>query len=267
MSYADRRTVIAALVNSNWTTTPVHWPGENRTPPAKTQSKTAPAAFIEVVFESIAAERVTPVWSQFDEAMELRYYEESIGQGENLMLQRIDELETFINSGDISSPPIYWMQPFMEPGTVDYGDEWNVATLRCPYIRFRDSSTTTELILAGQGSTQMTITQASHGFAAKDWIGDASGAWEKAIADGLGALATGVVSSVIDADTFVLTTIGNVKLTTHGWGSTPAPLYLSQTVAGAATLTDPTTRLSQQIATVADADRIIVNQYVAVDKG
>jgi len=266
VSYENQRTAIAALVNENWTTTPVVWPDANFKAPAYTRSRSAPAAFIEVRVESIGADRVTPVWTEFRGAMELRYYQEPIGS-EQLLLQRVDALEAIINVGHIGSPIIYWDAPFLEPGGVEYGEEWTQATLRCPFRRYRDSTTTEILTLAGQGDTQITITETAHGFSRDDFVGESGGSWAKAIADGVGPLADGVVSAVIDADTFVLTVIGAVKLTGHAWGSAVVQLYLSQSTAGAATSTAPTTGLSQQVATVVDANRIFVNQYPAVNMG
>lgn len=86
-------------------------------------------------------------------------------------------------------------------------------------------------------STRNTFTQASHTFAAEDVLYHNGTVWVKGLADDAEtARAVGVVESVV-GDDFVLVFGGDIALT----GKTPGALYyLSPTVAGALTATEPT---------------------------
>jgi hypothetical protein len=90
---------------------------------------------------------------------------------------------------------------------------------------------------ASGSSTRNTFTQADHTFTAEDVIYHNGTIWVKALADDAEtARAVGVVESV-DGDDFVLVFGGDIALT----GKTPGALYyLSPTVAGALTATEPT---------------------------
>jgi hypothetical protein len=161
----------------------------------------------------------------------------------------------------------------MEPSNITFGDEWNKAQIRLPFKRMNAGgnpsggpSPAPEIItLAGQGATQITLVELSHGLSAGDFVGIASGTWSKAVADGVGPLSSGVVSTVVDDDTFVLTTVGAVRIDSHGW--TEGPLYLDQSTAGTATSSAPSSGIYQQVAIAVDDDRIIVNTYVAQNLG
>jgi hypothetical protein len=268
--YATARTAIATLFNANWSHSEVVFPGSDFTPPDPTGNASDPANWLQIDFEDELAERLTPEWVQYNGAILARYAEEAAGQGNAQILDRVDEITEFVQAAHTTSPIIYWDHPYLEPGGINYGDEHYIAELRCPFRRFQQLSSgggaavEGELILAGQGETQVTITQVGHPFAVGDWVGQ-SGTWVKSIADGIGTLAQGVVTTVVDADTFVLTAAGAVRITAHGWGSTPAALYLDQATAGAVTTTIPTSGLLQQVGTIVDADRIIVNQYLGVN--
>lgn len=102
------------------------------------------------------------------------------------------------------------------------------------------------------------ITQAAHGFAAKDWIGFDGTSWVKVAALEASPRCDGIVSSVIDANAFYFLPSGLLTLTGHGY--TAGPLYLSQVTAGAVTSTAPTSGVSQQVAIVYDANRLVVQQ-------
>jgi hypothetical protein len=266
--FANERTVVGTLLNSNWLTTTIAWPGADFTEPSRTADPTAPAAWVSFDLENLSSERLTPAWVQYNDAVEIEYNEEEAGQGDATMRTRIDTLMAIFNDAADVDGSIYFDEPFLEPSSIQYPGsvgEWRQATIRVPIRRFQDISTTQLLRLAGMGDTQMVITESGHGFAVGDWVGESSGTWSKAVADGVGVLSSGVVSTVVDANDFVLTTIGAVKIASHGWSA--GPLYLDQSTAGAATSSAPTTGISQQIAIAVDADRIIVNQYVAENFG
>lgn len=89
--------------------------------------------------------------------------------------------------------------------------------------------------IAARALTQ-TISQAAHGFVVGDWLRFNGATWVKAVATP-GLEAVGVVSNVIDPNTFILHLRG---LMTGFSGLTPgAPYFLSPTTAGAITATEP----------------------------
>jgi hypothetical protein len=265
---ANERTVVGTLVNSNWLTTGIAWPGATFATPSRTSDPTAPAAWVAFDLENLSRDRITPAWVQSNDAVEIDYYEEELHQGDALIRQRIDLLMAIFNDAADVDGSIYFDEPFLEPSTIQYPGakgEWRQATIRVPIRRFNDISTTELLRLAGMGDTQMVITETAHGGAVGDFFGESAGTWSKAIADGVGPLSSGVISTVIDVDNFVLTTVGAVKITAHGWSA--GPLYLDQSTAGTAGSSAPVTGIRQQVAIAVDADRIIVNQYIAENLG
>jgi hypothetical protein len=266
--FENERTVVGTLLNANWTTTSIAWPGATFATPSRTSDPTAPAAWVAFDLENLSRERLTPAWVQSNDAAEIEYYEEELHQGDSLIRQRVDDLMAIFNDAADVDGSIYFDEPFLEPSTIQYPGakgEWRQVTIRVPIRRFNDLTTTEILRLAGQGDTQIVITESAHGFAVGDFVGESSGTWSKAIADGVGVLSSGVVSTVIDVDTFVLTTVGAVKIASHGWSA--GPLYLDQSTAGDATSSSPVTGIRQQVALAVDTDNIIVNQYIAENLG
>jgi hypothetical protein len=103
--------------------------------------------------------------------------------------------------------------------------------------------TTTQAIanLGGGGDSSAVtkdIAQTGHGFVAENALYHNGTIYAKAKADSATTSdVVGIVSAVIDADNFTLTTSGNITLT----GATAGQYFLSDTTAGLATLTPPTT--------------------------
>lgn len=91
------------------------------------------------------------------------------------------------------------------------------------------------------GSTNILVSQANHGFTTGEVVRlSATNTYAKALADNAeNAEVAGIVSSVVDTNTFVYTQNG---LVTNGVPSVSAGtvLFLSDTVAGALTATEPT---------------------------
>jgi hypothetical protein len=103
------------------------------------------------------------------------------------------------------------------------------------------------------------INQTTHGFAVGDLVyRDSATTWAKAQADAEATLADGIVIHVEDANNCsVVTKDGTqVTITTHGL-TVPDAIYLSQSVAGAATSTIPANGLIQQVGKAIDANTII----------
>lgn len=105
----------------------------------------------------------------------------------------------------------------------------------------------------------ITISQAAHGFAAEDAVYVASGTWAKAQADSESTLAHGLVVGVPDTGTANISLGPIAKIAAHGLGAGGTKLYLSQGTAGLLTSTKPTTGIEQFVATVLDADRLLLH--------
>jgi hypothetical protein len=91
------------------------------------------------------------------------------------------------------------------------------------------------------GEVVVQVSQTAHGFVVGECLRWNGTQWVKAQANSVtNALAVGMVSAVYDTNSFALTLIGRVSKT--GWGLTPgAVYYLSDSVAGGITATEPTT--------------------------
>jgi len=91
------------------------------------------------------------------------------------------------------------------------------------------------------GDVVIQVSQTAHGFVVGEVLRWNGTQWTKAQANNAtNALAVGIVSAVHDVNSFALTLIG--KVTKTGWGLTPGSLYyLSDSVAGGITVTEPTT--------------------------
>lgn len=106
------------------------------------------------------------------------------------------------------------------------------------------------------------VTQAGHGFNVNDWVYVSSGTWAKARADSASTLAFGVVTEATDTDNFKVTlSHGKANIPSHGHGAAGTKVYLSQDTAGAGTTSAPTSGIKQHVATVFDADHLIVHDY------
>jgi len=102
------------------------------------------------------------------------------------------------------------------------------------------------------------ITQTAHGLAVKDVVYHNGTAWVKAVASVDSSTAQAIVTKVIDVNTFEITTHGVVTLTAHGL-TVGNYYWLSQTVAGLATATQPSSGISQGVLFVRDANTVFVD--------
>jgi hypothetical protein len=85
------------------------------------------------------------------------------------------------------------------------------------------------------------VNQTSHSFVVGDVIRRSSGSYIKAIATSkTNAKAVGIVSTVVDADNFIVVYKGNITVSTASWADGTV-YYLSDATAGALTSTAPTT--------------------------
>jgi hypothetical protein len=133
--------------------------------------------------------------------------------------------------------------------------QWNGLTVRSN----GSNSVIVDREVSASTSQKINVTQAAHAFTVDNWLHFNGTAWVKAQADAdLNCFATaGVVSSVTDANNFVLTTSGVFDTT----GLTVGPQYLSDATAGASTAVEPVTSgsISKPLGLAISTTRMIVN--------
>lgn len=100
-----------------------------------------------------------------------------------------------------------------------------------------DFTAAVEAAAPGGTSTRKTITQAAHGFSAKQAVYDNAGTWALAKADAIGTARVVAVIESVTTDTFVAVFGG--ELTVTGWAAN-TQYYLSDATAGLLTATQPT---------------------------
>ncbi len=115
-----------------------------------------------------------------------------------------------------------------------------VLTANQTWVKDPTNNFITAIELGNGGAVVTTVTQNNHGFIDGNVVFYNGAAYAKAKADtSADAEVIGIVTSVIDANTFQLTTNGSVTILS---GLTPGGIYfLSDSVAGTLTLTEPTT--------------------------
>ena len=115
--------------------------------------------------------------------------------------------------------------------------------------------------VGGGGGTVIEIEQAAHALAVGNGIYHNGTSWAKAQADANTTLSTYVVTEVIDVDNFVAYQFGRVELTAHGLGAAGEYHFLSSSVAGATTTTEPTSGYSCPLFYIESVDIIQVMAY------
>ena len=109
--------------------------------------------------------------------------------------------------------------------------------------------------IGGGGSTQFEVTQASHGFSVGEGIYHNGTNWVKGQADDSATLAYYVVTEVADANTFIAADFGRVEAASHGY-TVGQYYFLSESTAGLATTTEPSTGFSNPLFYVEDANTL-----------
>lgn len=114
--------------------------------------------------------------------------------------------------------------------------------------------------VGGAGGTTIEISQVAHGLAVGEGIYHNGTSWVKAQANDGATLATFVVTEVPDVDSFVAYQFGRVEVPLHGF-TIGEYYFLSNTVAGQPTLTEPTTDFSNPLFYVEDANTLQIMVY------
>jgi len=112
-----------------------------------------------------------------------------------------------------------------------------------------------------------TISSTGHGFVLYQQLyRDATDTWFLALADDQLTLKDGMITEVVDVDTFKVTHYGMIDAPAHGF-TLDSTYYLSDTLAGGITLVEPTDPLtfSQMTFEVVTADRLKIYDQVAID--
>ena len=112
-----------------------------------------------------------------------------------------------------------------------------------------------------------TVTLPGHGFALHQQIyRDSTDTWFLALADDELTLKDGMITDVMDVNTFKVTHYGMIDAPAHGF-TLDSTYYLSDTLAGSITLTEPVAAatFSQMAFEVVTADRLKIYDQIAVD--
>ena len=111
------------------------------------------------------------------------------------------------------------------------------------------------------------VTEVAHGFTVGQlvYLGPL-GLWHLAQADDETTFKDGMVTEIVDIDTFKVTHYGMIDAPAHGF-TLDSTYYLSDTLAGGITLVEPTDPLtfSQMTFEVVTADRLKIYDQVAID--
>lgn len=128
-----------------------------------------------------------------------------------------------------------------------------------------DASNWTAIADLSAASAWEMVTQIAHGFTVKQAVYWTGTAWALAIASSATTPALGIVTSVIDANTFVVTFSGKVTVTGHGL-TLNNYYWLDQATAGLANITQPVSGYVQELLFVRDANtlQITVGQMFSV---
>ncbi len=253
--YASERLLVGSLLSANFSAAPVLWPNAPFTPPTPTSPPATPASYVafELAYDNTEQTDFAGGY-RVDGRVELGVWVQQ-GCGDELMRSHMSTLYGIFDAVDSSG--IYFGEP--SPGELPTVEgDWYGRGLAIPFTHFGALTAAEVATLAGVGSTSRTISQTAHGLAAKDWVGFSGSSWGKVAATLAAVRCDGVVSAVLDADTFVLTSVGAVTLTGHGY--TLGPLYLSQGSAGAVTSSAPSSGVSQQVGVAIDANTVLVLQ-------
>lgn len=116
--------------------------------------------------------------------------------------------------------------------------------------------------VGGASGTVIEIDQPSHGFSVGNGIYHNGSAWAQAQANDGSTLATFVVTEVSpDGNSFVAYQFGRVEVPSHGFTEVGEYYFLSNTVAGQPTATEPTSDYSNPLFYVEDANTLQILVY------
>ncbi len=259
--YAGERLIIGTLLAANWTACPIFGPNEHIVPPGPSSDPANPASWIAWDHSYDRAEQITmDGGDQVEGSTDFSIWQER-HTGDSVIRAHMDRLDALFKAA--ATPAIQFRTA--EPGDYDTDDVGYGRLYSVPFIRWDLLSAGDLATLAGVGSTSRTVGQDGHGFAQKDWLAKdpGSGLWIKALAAQGEPRCDGVVSQVVDADTFLLTSTGVVSLPGHGWAD--GPLYLSQSTRGLGVTAPPSSGISRLLATVIGPSDVIVIQAQEVD--
>lgn len=243
MTWEAELSTVRQLLRSNWSTTPIAWPGEHFIRPDQTGLQNAPGAYLRVGWNH------DPAIQGGMTAQGVRVYPGLITimimiephVGTRLFREYADTISAIFRTEEPTADRIWFLEPWYRFHGQD--GEWVRADLNIPFTRLESFGVTDSADLAGSVSDVVTITDVAHGRAVGEAITWDEAAtplvWALAIGDGVQKLhLTGLVTSVPDVDTFRVATGGSNVVTAHG--ETLGALWVDVTTAGALTSTEPT---------------------------
>jgi hypothetical protein len=118
------------------------------------------------------------------------------------------------------------------------------------------------------GAVSYPETQTGHGLQVLDVVRNNGTTYVKSLAglNGDEAEVFGIVSEITDNDNFVLSLGGSITKTSHGLGTPGQILWLSDSVPGAITTTEPTT-VSKPLGYIHDADTLFFYNFRGLTGG
>jgi len=273
MTWETELSTVRQLLRSNWSTTPIAWPGEHFDRPAQTGLLNAPAGYLRVGWNH------DPAIQGGMSAQGVRVYPGLLtimimvepNTGTTIFRTYADTISAIFRAVTATADRIWFDEPWYRFHGKD--GEWVRADLNIPFTRLKSFGVTDAADLAGAVSDVETVTEAGHGRAVGEAITWDEAAtplvWALAIGDGVQKLhLTGLVTSVPDVNTFMVATGGSNVVTAHG--ETLGALWVDVTTAGTLTSTEPTSatnpgKRSRLFGGATTANRITVVQKLYRD--
>ena len=273
MTWEAELSTVRQLLRSNWSTTPIAWPGEHFVRPNQTQDKSAPGAYLRVGWNH------DPAIQGGMSAQGVRIYpglltimimiEPHINT--QLFREYADTISAIFRTEEPTADRIWFMEPWYRFHGQD--GEWVRADLNIPFTRLHSFGVGDAADLAGAVSNVETVTHVAHGRAvgeAVTWDEDATPlVWALAVGDGVQKLSLiGLVVAVTGVNTFTVATGGSAVITGHG--ENLSALWIDTATPGALTSTEPTDLLNpgkrrKLLGAATTANRITIIQTLYQD--
>lgn len=248
-TYAAQGQTIRARFFANWDTTAIAWPNRNHVP-------TQGTAWVRLTIREGRAFQRALLGQRRALGVVLVDIFVVEGTGDGTARTYADSICNIFRRIQVDG--IRFIEP-MARESVTQEPGWYRWTVEVPFEADSDPGVSS---VSASYPVQL-VAQSSHGFAVGDFVYASGGTWAKAQADDGGTLALGCVIGAPDVDNFRVALWGTATVPSHGYGSAGAKVYLSQDTAGAGTTSAPTTGIRQQVATVIDADTLLVHDFAA----
>lgn len=248
-TYAAQGQTIRSRFFANWATTDIAWPNRKYTP-------TQGVAWVRLTVRDGNAIQHALLGQRRALGVVLVEIYTVDGTGDGTARTYADSICNIFRrievDGILFREPMAYESASQEPGWYRWLCE----------IEFQADSNPAEPSVSASYPVQL-ISQSAHGFVVGNFVYASAGTWAKARANSASTLSLGVVVGVPDAGNFKVALWGTANVPSHGFGSAGTKVFLSQVTAGAGTTSAPTTGISQQVATVIDADHLLIQDFAA----